>query len=310
MAITGGGGFIGRHLVARHLALGDRVRYLTRNASAPHLPGAMAYIGDLAAPETLRAFVQGADVLYHCAAELHDLSSMELINIQGTENLLAVAEGQVGRWVQLSSCGVYGRHRQGVVREGAVLQPSNPYERSKAAADRVVLQAAKRGLQCVLLRPSNVYGSDMPNRSLFQLVSMINRGMFCYIGQCGAVANYIHVDNVIDALLLCANSALRENGSAYIVSDHRTLEEFVEEITGQLGKKRLILRLPEMPVRLMAAVCGVIPGCPLTRTRVDALTNRAVYCAEKIHSDFGYRHQISMEQGLALLVKKWKCSAP
>lgn len=47
VAITGGTGFVGRHLVARHVALGDEVRYLTRSSSKATLNGATPFVGDI-----------------------------------------------------------------------------------------------------------------------------------------------------------------------------------------------------------------------------------------------------------------------
>lgn len=310
VAITGASGFIGRHLLARHVAQGDRVRYLTRQKAAEVIPGAEACIGDLAAPESLRRFAQGADVLYHCAAELNDVTMMEQTNVLGTANLLAVATGEVGRWVQLSSTGIYGAVRGGEVREDAAVKPGNPYERSKAAADALVLEAAeKRGLPCVLLRPTNVYGTDMPNQSLFQLIRMIDKGLFFYIGPRGATANYIHVENVVDALQLCATTSLPANGRSYIVSDHRPLEVFIGIIASSLGKKAPQLRLPQVPVRLLAQTCGWIPGFPLKSSRVDALTGRAVYSSERITTELGHHNRFSMEAGMGELVGYWKHGA-
>ena len=77
VAITGGTGFIGKHLIARHVALGDQVRFLTRRKTASDIPGAVSHIGHLNSPiEELRQFVRGADVLYHCAAELRNEAEM------------------------------------------------------------------------------------------------------------------------------------------------------------------------------------------------------------------------------------------
>ena len=305
VAITGGTGFIGRHLLARHVALGDRVRYLTRKKPLESIPGAEIFIGDLSASETLRGFVQGADVLYHCAAELRDASAMEKTNVTGTANLLQAATGEIGRWVQLSSTGIYGAVRHGEVREDAEIRPGNAYERSKAAADALVLAAAEK-LSCVLLRPSNVYGADMPNQSLFQLIRMIDKGLFFFIGPRGATANYVHVENVVDALLACAHATLPANGRAYIVSDHRPLEAFAGIIAAHLGKPAPRMRLPEMPVRVLAAACGWLPGFPLKTSRIDALTNRTVYCTDRIEAELGFSNLVSMEAGLAELVRVWK----
>lgn len=308
VAITGGTGFLGRHLVGRHVALGDEVRYLTRSTSKAAVPGAKPVVGDLRSGVGLKSIVAGADVLYHCAAELNDSSQMDEVNVLGTRRLLEWVQRDVGVWVQLSSTGVYGPKRCGVVEEVSPLAPVNPYELSKAGADDLVLEAARRGLGsvCVIVRPSNIYGPDMPNQSLFQLIRMIDKGLFFYIGSPGATANYVHVENVVDALMLAAGSPLPENGRAYIVSDHCTLEEFVSMIAEALGKKPPRIRLPEGPVRLAARLCEGIPGFPLTTSRIDALTNRVVYSSRRIEEELGYRHRITMADGIGELVRAWK----
>jgi len=311
VAVTGGTGFIGRHLIARHLAQGDEVRYLTRGNPSPALDGAVPFKGDLnAGTPTLRNFLKGADVLYHCAAELRDETLMQATNVEGTVNLLAAARGEIKRWVQLSSTGVYGNPRHQVITEDSAIAPVNAYERSKAAADALLAQAAvEHDLECVLLRPSNVYGIDMPNPSLFQLIRMIDKGWFFFIGKRGAVANYIHVENVIDALMLCAKADLPDNGQAYIVSDHCLLEEFVEIIAEALHKKPGQIRLPEAWARGMAGMGSKLARFPLTASRIDAMTNATVYKSDKIISELGFRHAVSIREGIAELARHWQTHA-
>lgn len=308
VAITGGTGFIGRHLIARHLERGDQVRYLTRKEQLTGIPGAIVFPGSLSSPiSELRKFAGGADVLYHCAAELRNKAEMYNTNVLGTESLLDAADGEIGRWVQLSSTGVYGNPSHGEINEDSASNPANPYETSKVAADKLVFAAAeKRGLPCVVLRPSNVYAANMPNQSLFGLIEKIDQGMFFYIGRPGAVANYIHVENVVDALVLCGTSRLPANGRVYIVSDHRKLEEFVGIIAAALGRQPPRYRLPEYPVRALIAVAENIPGFPLSSSRVDALTNRTVYRTDRIAAELGYRNRISMEDGIGELVRHWR----
>jgi nucleoside-diphosphate-sugar epimerase len=74
---------------------------------------------DLMSPEPaqLERLAKGADVLCQCAAERPDALRMNAVNVEGTRKLLAAAVGNVGRWIQLSSLGVYGSTRSGVVRE-------------------------------------------------------------------------------------------------------------------------------------------------------------------------------------------------
>lgn len=286
--------------------LGDKVRYLTRSASKSTLLGAQPVVGNLSNEKVLRSLVTGADVLYHCAAELHDPSIMVEVNVRGTERLLSVAQGEIGLWVQLSSTGVYGSVRNGVVVEETPLVPVNPYERSKAAADKLVQVAGVNGLNCVLLRPSNIFGPDMPNQSLFQLIRMIDLGLFCHIGSGRSIANYVHVGNVVDALILCASKNLPESGRVYIVSDSCPMGQFVEYIAGALGKKTPRCRLPERAARFLARVGEYLPGFPLRESRVDALTNAVRYSGARIEHELGYRNRISLEEGVIELVEAWK----
>lgn len=308
IAITGGTGFIGRHLVRRHLALGDEVRYLTRQEPRPELKGAVPFAGHLnSSMANLRSFLSGADVLYHCAAELREEDRMHSTNVEGTANLLDAARGEVKRWVQLSSTGVYGNPRHMEVSEDSAINPINAYEKSKAAADEMVsAEAAKLKMEFAILRPSNVYGVDMPNQSLFQLIRMIEKGVFFYIGKTGAVANYIHVENVVDALLLCAKAALPANGRVYIVSEHCRLEEFVEIVAAALHRPSPRMRLPEALIRGLAAIGSRLGRLPLTQSRIDALTNTTVYRSDRIRLELGYHPRITMQEGIAELARFWK----
>lgn len=292
----------------RHLDQGDKVRVLSRRSpGGAGLPNSVhLFRGDLSGTDDLQAFADGADVLYHCAGEIGDVSRMEAVHVVGTRRLIEAAAGRIGRWVQLSSTGAYGLQREGIVTELTDLNPRGMYEVTKVASDDLVKAASSRGaFEHVILRPSIVYGAGMPNQSLYSLIYMIHRGWFFFIGKPGASANYIHVDNVVDALVLCG-SLPQAAGQVYNLSDHCTLEHFVAIIAGLLGCDIPRTRLPEAPVRALAKLFGRIPGVPLTKARIDALTNRAIYSSEKIEKELGYRHPLSMEDGLSDLVGFWQ----
>lgn len=304
VAITGGTGFIGRKLVARHLTQGHEVRVLSRRKAVE--PGAQLCSGDLSTPDTLRSFADGADILYHCAGEIRDEARMHAVHVAGTQHLIDAASGRIGRWVQLSSVGAYGRQREGVVTEQTAPHPLGIYEVTKVMSDELVSAASHGGaFEHAVLRPSNVYGAEMSNQSLFGLINMIRRGRFFFIGAPGASANYIHVDNVVEALMLCGTKP-EANGRLFNLSDHRTLETLVAVIADALGTPAPRLRLPEWSVRLPAKLLGGIPGFPLTESRVDALTGRAIYSTASIEQVLGYRHAVSMEDGLKELVLSWQ----
>lgn len=312
VAITGGTGFIGTRLVLRHLSHGDVVRILTRynTIDIETSQGLYLFRGDLTSDfKKMIPFVDGVDVLYHCAAEIKDQTKMYSVNVKGTENLCAAANGRIGHWVQLSSVGAYGPQYSGIVTEETPLNPMGTYEMTKTESDQIVINVARSGaFTYSILRPSNVFGPTMTNQSLFQMVAMIDKGGFFFIGKPGASANYIHVDNVVEGLVRCGTMATAR-GRIYNLSDHRTIEEFVTIIADELWKPVPKLRLPEMPVRWVARLCEKLPHFPLTESRVDALTNRSSYSIERIQQELGYFHQFSMEDGLRQMVKAWKCVA-
>jgi nucleoside-diphosphate-sugar epimerase len=301
VAITGGTGFIGRRLVRRHLELGDSVRVLSRdlgNSEALKAATVTTYTGDLATGAIPRGFVDNADVIYHCAAELRDSARMAAANVAGTQHLIEAVKGRIGRWVQLSSAGVYGLVREGVVDEDSAVAPGNLYEETKASADRLVASGSvDGGYGFSILRPSNVFGPNMTNRALYRIASMIRRRLFFYIGPPGASANYIYADNVVDALLLCGSQAAAA-GQVFNLNDYCTLEELVDVLAASLNVASPARRLPRAPVELLARISGWIPGNPLTVARVAALTSRARYPISKISNQLGYRHRVTLAAGL------------
>ena len=305
ISITGGTGFIGRKLVLHHLAQGHTVRVLSRSDfSKTALPGSVKwYRGDLSTSTDLISFATDADSLYHCAGEIRDEASMRRIHVDGTMMLIDAATGLIGRWVQLSSVGAYGKRCNGVITEQTELKPSGIYEASKVESEDLVRAAALRGaFEFAILRPSNVYGAEMANKSLLGLISIIRRGLFFYIGKPGATMNYIHVDNVVKALSLCGANP-RDNGQTYNLSDSRPIEEFIAIITRELGIPMPQIRLPDVPIRLVAGLLGNIPNFPLTKKRVEALTGRTIYLNDKIKCELDYRHIVSMEAGLGEMVE-------
>lgn len=306
VAVTGGTGFVGAGVVRAHLERGDDVRVLTRREASPACGGARLVRGDLSGGEIPREFLRGADVLYHCAGELRDEGAMQAVHVDGTHRLLERASGSIGRWVQLSSVGVYGPRRDGTITEDTPEAPVGPYERTKAESDALVRAAGARGaLDAVILRPSIVFGPEMPNQSLFALLSAVDRGLFVFVGGKGASANYVPVENVVAALVLCGTAPAAAAG-VFNLSAFTAMEDFIGVIAGALGRKPPRLRLPRRPLRAAARVLGAVPRWPLSTSRVDALSNRAVYSTARIESTLGYRPLVTVEDALVRTVARWR----
>ncbi|NOU01599.1 MAG: NAD-dependent epimerase/dehydratase family protein [Gallionella sp.] len=307
--MTGGTGFIGQKLVPRLVARGDTVRLLSRSIAASEQPSRIEHCQcDLLSVQTndLASMLEGVEVLYHCAGQLTNPQTMRALHVDATHKLVKAASGRVNHWVQLSSVGVYGSVKAGIITEDSVLNPTGLYEITKAESDKIVALGSKNGgFSHSILRPSNVFGPEMSNQSLYKMVSMIDKGWFFYIGKRGASANYIHVDNVVSGLIRCGTMNAAKD-RVFNISDHRTLEQFVGVIADALARSTPRWRIPFFMAYLAGVTLGNLPSFPLTRSRVDALANFSIYSISRIQQELGYREAISMEQGLRELVAEYQ----
>ena len=299
VAITGGRGFIGSCLVKKHLNQKDEVRVLSRK-KITQKNGTQVFIGDLTEKNSdFVDFVDGIDVLYHCAGEYNNESLMQKLHVDGTQSLINVSKGRVGRWVQLSSVGVYGPCRKGIITEKVQENPLGMYEKTKAKSDEIVINS---GIPYVILRPSNVIGGSMQNQSIFQLIKMIKKGYFAFLGKKESLANYVHVDDVVNALICCAKANI-SLGQIYNLSQTIKIEEMVKAILLGLGIEHKFMRVPELPVRLLVKFFEKLPGFPLTLSRIDALTVKSQYDSKKIIEELNFEFSTTLEENFRLLAK-------
>ena len=318
VCVTGANGFIGRCLVDALSRQGYSIRVLTRRPVCLFPDGVQVIVGDLTSPDCpLDQFLEGCEVIFHCAGEIHDVAAMRLLHINGTQWLLkavlkkSIQTGKKIHWVQLSSVGAYGSPHgpaktDRIVTENTSPRPVGEYEVTKTRADDLVIKASESGLMTYsIVRPSNVFGAKMTNQSLFKMIAMIDCGLFFYIGKPGASANYVHVDNVVEGLISCGTQ-LAARGKVYNLSDQCMLEYFVGVIATNLGRTAPQKRIPEIIARLAGMTLGRLPGFPLTQARIDALVNRSIYPISHIQNELGYRYVISMEDGLRELVDTYK----
>jgi dTDP-glucose 4,6-dehydratase len=175
--VTGGAGFIGsnfiRHVLATHpddrVVNLDKLTYAGNPANLSDIERDPRYRfvqGDICDPDLVRDVMGGTDAVVHMAAETHvDRSNAGAddflrTNVLGTHVLLEAARTlRVGRFVSVSTDEVYGSVSEGRSRETDVLNPSNPYSASKAAADllaRAYWQTHR--VPVIVTRSSNNFG--------------------------------------------------------------------------------------------------------------------------------------------------------
>ncbi|GAB4391167.1 MAG: NAD-dependent epimerase/dehydratase family protein [Kiloniellaceae bacterium] len=273
--VTGGSGFIGRHLVQALAERGERVRIFDLRASAD-LPGRGGSVefrqGDITDRAAVERAMEGAERVFHLAADPNlwrrDKSSFERINLGGTENVLAAAERQrPDRVVYTSTESILAGLRGAGLTEGGMIDENvtldvadmpGPYCRSKFLAERAALRAAARGLPVVVVNPTLPVG---PGDSLLtppsrMLVELLNGRIPAYLE---TAFNMIDVRDVALGHLLAA-----EHGRA---------------------GRRYILGGENLTMTGLLAVLGELSGRPMPRRRVPYWLALAYSAAEEFIAD-------------------------
>lgn len=310
VAVTGGTGFIGRILVRNLSQKGIAVRVLTRRPN-PNFPrGVFTFQGDLTDPSTpIEALLGGVETIYHCAGEQSDPRQMHLLHVKGTERLIQGARvAGVKRWVQLSSVGVYGPNHVGRVTEDTPTSPQGIYETTKTKADRLISSAAESGaFQARFLRPANVIGSQMPNASFRQLIAAVARGYFFFIGEPGALANYVASENVAVAMEATCDAKGR-TVEVFNLAETVLLEDIVASICDGLARPVPQYRIPLWTAQALSMSAGLVPGFPLTKSRVAALTSRVSYASDKLVQTTSYKPEVDLNELVRTLAEEWSRS--
>lgn len=168
MFVTGGTGFLGRHLVPALCRAGYAVRLLTRQPEThgwlKRYPGVEVIRGDLTLPETYAAALSGCRYVVHAGGVFRMWGRESLFldnNVQGTALLLSALRGlPIERFIHISTIAVLGQPApDAVLDEQYPPRPVDAYQRSKLIAEQMALRAAvEDGLPVVVLRPGAFYG--------------------------------------------------------------------------------------------------------------------------------------------------------
>lgn len=304
IALTGGRGFIGRSIARQLVLAGHSVKILTRDSEKSHTNNCTSFIGDLlhSPSSKLSEFVGDAECIIHLAGEINDVSKMKPLHVDGTARLIEAVQNPSVRWIQISSCGVYGNQLSAIIDECAPCRPVGVYEETKFASELMVRNATDAGkFASTILRPSIVYGAEMKNNSLRALIKAIKHNRFFFIGQPGALYNLVHVDDLADAVVLALNDINRS--AIYNVSTALTIESVVEKVELALNLKSRRVRINKFFADATATMFSPFPRFPLTRSRVAALSCQTSYSADSIHQLLGWHPKIDLVDVIPELIR-------
>jgi nucleoside-diphosphate-sugar epimerase len=309
--VTGASGFVGQNVSLRLMKEKAIVRALVRNrAKATFLEksGAEIFSGDMTDQASLQKAIQGCEVVFHFAGVLNDFKPWSYyykVNTEGTKILAEAAlKAGVQRFIHTSTAWVYGMLAgQKITESSPHLKSGDPYCDTKLEAEDIVRQLfEKRGLPCVVIQPSAVYG---PNDLTWtgRPLQLIRSGKMILVNGGRGLIQPIFIDDLVDGIIAAARQG--RLGQSYILCGNEvvTFKEFFEHFSGMLNKKS-ISSVPGWAAMTMAALLELISRLTnrpplLTRKEIRSVMVMATYDGTKASRELGFQPRVDLAQGMA-----------
>lgn len=287
--VTGGSGFLGRHLLRALKNAGHQVKNIDLKQN-PEFETAVADIRDQAAMQEL---VKDADVVFHLAAlieageSVKDPARFFDVNVVGTLNILeAMRQNGISTFIFSSSAAIYGEPERVPIFEDDRTLPINPYGVTKLAIEGLLRSfVASHGFTGAALRYFNLYGPEEHHEpethAIPRFIEQINNGAEVTIwGDGGYQRDYVYIDDIVRAHLLALDYCFA-NPKQYHYFNLSTekpasVMEIIENLEKIIGKPANRKHFPDRP------------GDP----RV------LVADASKAKRELGWQSAVSLQEGL------------
>ena len=238
--ITGGNGFIGKHLVQKFLACKlHSLAVISNSHNNNHNSlsnkkfvensSSRYYTADIRDGKAITDIFlnEKADTCIHLAAKISVADSIRNpdetmeINVKGTQNVLGAGHiSKVKNFVFASSAAVYGDVRELPISEESELKPLSPYGTSKMLAEQIVLnyKRLKKIQNTASLRIFNVYGNgnDSQNDVISRFAQRLSDGLSPIIyGDGNHTRDFVSVDDVTDSMILSVKAMENEENDIH-----------------------------------------------------------------------------------------------
>jgi nucleoside-diphosphate-sugar epimerase len=184
------------------------------------------------------------------------------------------------------------------------------YPETKAAAEKLVLEANQPDFTTISIRPRFVWGPG--DKTILPVIKeAIERGMYMWIDQGRAQIVTTHINNVVHAVNLALTRG--RGGHAYFVTDDEptTVREFLTALLKTQGVETTKLSIPSSLARLLGRVIettwkilGLKSEPPLTHFAAAMASSDCTIRIDKVRAELGYNPVMNIEQGLAELAEQ------
>ncbi|MFM8875817.1 MAG: NAD-dependent epimerase/dehydratase family protein [Anaerolineae bacterium] len=321
--ITGATGFLGGALARRLHGMGWDVTALGRNSvklNELEDAGMRPLRSDVTKIEELLSAFNGQDIVFHCAAFPSPWGGFEKFyqaNVIGTRNVVqACLQNNVKRLVYVSTPSIYFDYDShiGVKENNPLPQPISNYAHTKLLAEEEIDKGFAQGLAVISIRPRALFGEG--DTVIFpRLIPRLRSGRLPILGDGENIVDLTYIQNVVDALLLCAESPASTLGKKYNISNGEPVKiwKLVERICDELGyahpKRKISYKTANAAAGVLEFIYSLIPYSPeppLTRLSVSMMANSTTLDISAARKELGYQPKVSVEEGVQRFLKWWK----
>lgn len=303
-AITGGAGFLGLHLARRLLVGGHDVRTLDlAPLDEAELERDVEELrGDVRDLSAVARLVNGADVLVHAAAALPIQASRESIrsvNVGGTGvAFAAAADAGVRRAILISSTAVYGVPKHHPIAEDAPLVGVGHYGESKIDAEEVARDAARRGLEVVIIRPKTFIGPE--RLGVFEILfDWIREGRgIPILGDGSNRYQLLAVEDLVEATVAAAERDVAGETFNVGATEFGTVRSDLEGLIAHAGSGSRLRPVPARPAELALRALELARLSPLAEWHYRTAHRDSFVDVSKARRLLGFAPRLSNEQAL------------
>jgi 2-alkyl-3-oxoalkanoate reductase len=313
--VTGGSGFLGRHVVHALRERGESVRVLalpSEDTSSLEMLGVDVHRGDIRDPEAVVAAMNGAEGVLHLAGMMGPWRPMEEyreVNVTGTENVCRAALAEGARVVHVSSWTVYGMGVRELVREDRPLRPlREPYAMTKAEGEiSVQRMIAENQLRAVIIRPGTIFGPGS-TLNFGRIADRLRAGRWIIVGSGRNALPLVYVSDVVHGLLLALDQP-QALGEAYNIGNDLPLSqrEFLTALAREIGARPPRLRVPYRVLYAVAYAAERVAQATgsrrepvVTRHGVNLFGTDNRHAIDKAWHELGYTPHVPLTDGIRL----------
>lgn len=308
--ITGGTGFIGRHLTAALSKIYSTRCLVRKNSDITCLKDLNVdiVVGDLLDKDSLLPALDGIDLVYHLAGEVYSRRKDDYYrgNVLTTQNLLEVCkEKGTKRIIFLSSIGVYKPvTTKTLLTEDSECGPITFYGKTKLNAERLIKEY---NIPWVIVRAPVIYGPHQKaTLNKFFLNAFKKRKIFI-IGDGDNSRSLCFIDNLVEGLALLTNKT-GIDGKTYILSDNSpyTFNEIIEVGSKVIKQRVKVVHLPNFLGNITWEIYHLMDGmfdlCPVELYAIKKMQLHEGCDITKARKEIGFSPRITLEAGIEIMI--------